>query len=108
MFRQLHNENELPNKLGQDFLSGIRYRKTHLGVIELKVRRKTIVELINDNGIYILQKGMKYYYTFIAKNILVLKWKYIHLSPDNETGQILQIQSLKYHHKQWSGVIGAV
>ena len=108
MFRQLHNENELPNKLGQDFLSGIRYRKTHLGVIELKVRRKTIVELINDNGIYILQKGMKYYYTLIAKNIMVLKWKYIHLSPDNETGQLLQIQSLKYHHKQWSGVIGAV
>ena len=51
---------------------------------------------------------MKYYYTFTAKNILVLKWKYIHLSPDNETGQLLQIQSLKYHHKQWSGVIGAV
>ena len=28
MFRQLHNENELPNKSGQDFLSGFRYKKT--------------------------------------------------------------------------------
>ncbi len=108
MFRQLQIENELPTKSGEDFLSGLRYRKSRLGTIELKVRRKTKVELFNDDGIYVFQKGLKYYYTVTAKNILILKWKYIHLSPSNETGQLLQIQSLKYQHRQWSGVIGAV
>ena len=93
---------------GEDFLSGIWYKKTSLGIIELKVRRKTKVELFNDDGIYVLQKGLKYYYTVTAKNILILKWKYIHLSPGDEIGQLLQIQSLKYHHKKWSGVFGAV
>ena len=56
VFWQLHNENDLPPKSGEDFLSGIRYRKSHLGTIELNVRRKTKVELFNDHGFYVLQK----------------------------------------------------
>ena len=32
----------------------------------------------------------------------------IYLSPDDETGHLLQIQSLINHYKKWSGVLGTV
>ena len=82
----LHNENNFPTESGENFLSGIWYRKSSLGTIELQVRRKIKVELFNDDGIYVLQKELKYYYTFKAKNILVLKWNYIHLALSDDTG----------------------
>ena len=70
--------------------------------------RKTIVELFNNNSIYNLQKNIKYYYTFTMKKMIVLKWKSIQLKPGNLTGELIQLQSLKYQKEKWSGIVGAV
>ena len=42
------------------------------------------------------------------KNVLILKLKYISITPDNETGRLIQTQSLLLHRGKWSGVFGAV
>ena len=49
------------------FSSGIQYKKGDSFNFEGRARRKTNVELFNDNGIYNLQMNKKYYYTFTFK-----------------------------------------
>ena len=39
---------------------------------------------------------------------MVLKWKSIHLIPGNDSGRLIQLQSLKYQKGKWYGVVGAV
>ena len=39
---------------------------------------------------------------------MVLKWKSIHLIPGNDSGRLIQLQSLKYQKGKWSGVVVAV
>ena len=51
---------------------------------------------------------MKYYYAFTMKKMIVLKWKSIQLKPGNQTGELIQLQSLKYQKGKWSGVVGVV
>ena len=108
MYWELQNEFSLPVRSGDDFLTGFLYRKKGAVTLELKARRKTIVELFNDNSIYNLQLNKKNYYTFTMKNFIILKWKSIHLIPSNDSGQLIQLQSLKYQKGKWSGVVGAV
>ena len=108
MYWEVQNEFSFPVRSGDDFLTGFLYRKKGVVTLELKARRKTIVELFNNNSIYNLQKNMKYYYTFTMKKMIVLKWKSIQLKPGNLTGELIQLQSLKYQKGKWSGVVGAV
>ena len=108
MYWEVQNEFSFPVRSGDDFLTGFLYRKKGAVTLELKARRKTIVELFNNNSIYNLQKNMKYYYTFTMKKMIVLKWKSIHLIPSKYSGQLIQIQSLKCQNGKWSGVLGAV
>jgi hypothetical protein len=108
MYWEVQNEFSFPVRSGDDFLTGFLYRKKGTVTLELKARRKTIVELFNNNSIYNLQKNMKYYYTFTMKKMIVLKWKSIQLKPGNLTGELIQLQSLKYQKGKWSGVVGAV
>jgi len=42
------------------------------------------------------------------KKMIVLKWKSIQLKPSKQTGELIQLQSLKYQKGKWSGVVGAV
>ena len=108
MYWEVQNEFSFPVRSGDDFLAGFLYRKKGAVTLELKARRKTIVELFNNNSIYNLQKNMKYYYTFTMKKMIVLKWKSIQLKPSKQTGELIQLQSLKYQKGKWSGVVGAV
>ena len=108
MYWEVQNEFSFPVRSGDDFLTGFLYRKKGAVTLELKARRKTIVELFNNNSIYNLQKNIKYYYTFTMKKMIVLKWKSIQLKPGNLTGELIQLQSLKYQKGKWSGVVGAV
>ncbi|MDP7026939.1 MAG: hypothetical protein QF380_00860 [Candidatus Marinimicrobia bacterium] len=108
LYREIQNKNSLPIKSGDDFLSGIQYKKKDSFNFEGKARRKTNAELFNDNGIYNLQMNKKYYYTFTFKKMIVLKWKSVHLMPSAHTGKLIQLQSLKYQFKNWSGVLGVV
>ena len=108
MYWEVQNEFSFPVRPEDDFLTGFLFRKKGAVTLELKARRKTIVELFNNNNIYILQKNMKYYYTFTMKKMIVLKWKSIQLKPGNLTGELIQLQSLKYQKGKWSGVVGAV
>ncbi len=108
LYWEVKNEFSMPIKSGDDFLTGFLYKKKGVGTFELKARRKTIIELFNNNSIYNLQKNMKYYYTFTMKKMIVLKWKSILLKPGNQRGELIQMQSLKYHFENWSGVVGAI
>ena len=67
MYWEVQNESSFPVRSGDDFLTSFLYRKKGTIALELKARIKTIVELFNNNSIYILQKNMKYYYTFTIK-----------------------------------------
>ena len=73
MYWEVQNKFSFPVRSGDDFLTGFLYRKKGTVTLELKARRKTIVELFNNNSIYNLQKNMKYYYTFTMKKMIVLK-----------------------------------
>ena len=108
MYWEVQNEFSFPVRSGDDFLTGFLYRQKGVVTLELKARRKTIVELFNDNSIYNLQLNKKNYYTFTMKNFIILKWKSIHLIPGNDSGQLIQLQSLNYQKGKWSGVVGAV
>ena len=88
MYWELQNEFSIPVRSGDDFLTGFLYRKKGVVTLELKARRKTIVELFNDNSIYNLQLNKKNYYTFTMKKIIILKWKSIHLIPSNDSGHL--------------------
>tara|TARA_B100001123_G_C15233605_1_gene996195 strand:- start:840 stop:1166 length:327 start_codon:yes stop_codon:yes gene_type:complete len=74
----------------------------------METRRKTIVELLNNNGIYKLQSNKKYYYSITFKNIFVFKLKSIHLFPSKQRGKLIQLQTLKYKLKKWTGIAGIV
>ncbi|MBC8256458.1 MAG: hypothetical protein H8E85_04035 [Candidatus Marinimicrobia bacterium] len=108
MYWEVQNEFSMPIKSGDDFLTGFIYKKKGVGTFEMKARRKTIIELFNNNSIYNLQNSIKYYYTFTMKKMIILKWKSILLKPDYKRGELIQIQSLKYHFENWSCVLGAI
>ena len=62
MYWEVQNEFSFPVRSGDDFLTGFLYSKKGVVTLELKARRKTIVELFNNNSIYNLQKNIKYFY----------------------------------------------
>ena len=52
MYWEVQNEFSFPVRSEDDFLTGFLFRKKGAVTLELKARRKTIVELFNNNSIY--------------------------------------------------------
>jgi len=61
MYWKIQNKPSLPTKSSNDFLTGFQYKNGEVVTLEFKARRKIIIELFNDSGIYSLQKNINYY-----------------------------------------------
>ena len=60
MYEEVKHDNTIIPQSGQDFLSGVRFTQKYLGIIEFKIRKKSILSILQNENVSAFQNGEKY------------------------------------------------